>query len=104
MCKDIGGSIRIPSAFNGLYGLRPSSGRIPYNRLKNSCEGQETMSSVVGPIAHSTDDLELLVKAVLSAEPWKIDVRPTRKIDKWITFYADNRSPKFTRYLGESLK
>ena len=27
---DIGGSIRIPAAFNGLYGLRPSAGRMPY--------------------------------------------------------------------------
>ena len=27
---DIGGSIRIPAAFNGLYGLRPSAGRLPY--------------------------------------------------------------------------
>lgn len=27
---DIGGSIRIPAAFNGLFGIRPSSGRLPY--------------------------------------------------------------------------
>ncbi len=33
---DIGGSIRIPAAFNGLYGLRPSSGRLPYEVPK--CE------------------------------------------------------------------
>lgn len=30
---DIGGSIRIPAAFNGLYGLRPSAGRLPYQGM-----------------------------------------------------------------------
>jgi amidase len=30
---DIGGSIRIPSAFNFLYGLRPSHGRLPYGKM-----------------------------------------------------------------------
>ena len=42
---DIGGSIRIPAGFNGLYGLRPSHGRMPYNMLANSMEGQETIHS-----------------------------------------------------------
>ena len=50
---DIGGSIRIPSAFNFLYGIRPSHGRMPYAKMANSMEGQETVHSVVGPIAHS---------------------------------------------------
>lgn len=37
---DIGGSIRIPAAFNGLYGIRPSSGRLPYEGMANSMDGQ----------------------------------------------------------------
>jgi amidase len=42
---DIGGSIRIPAGFNGLCGIRPSHGRMPYNMLANSMEGQETIHS-----------------------------------------------------------
>jgi amidase len=34
--SDIGGSIRIPAGFNGLYGIRPSSGRMPYEGMANS--------------------------------------------------------------------
>lgn len=49
----LGGSIRVPSAFNFLYGIRPSHGRMPYGYMANSMEGQETVHSVVGPIAHS---------------------------------------------------
>lgn len=50
---DVGGSIRIPAAFNFLYGLRPSHGRLPYGKMANSMEGQETVHSVCGPITHS---------------------------------------------------
>ncbi|KAL1964320.1 hypothetical protein VTN77DRAFT_7140 [Rasamsonia byssochlamydoides] len=70
---DIGGSIRVPSAFNFLYGIRPSHGRMPYAKMANSMEGQETVHSVTGPIAHSVPDLKLFLNAVLSEEPWKYD-------------------------------
>jgi hypothetical protein len=49
----LGGSIRVPSAFNFLYGLRPSHGRLPYGKMANSMEGHETVHSVCGPLTHS---------------------------------------------------
>lgn len=70
---DIGGSIRIPAAFNGLYGLRPSAGRLPYQGMPNSMDGQNSVLSVVGPIAPSVSSLQLLVKSLLSREPWLHD-------------------------------
>ncbi|KAL8763517.1 MAG: hypothetical protein Q9184_000729 [Pyrenodesmia sp. 2 TL-2023] len=70
---DIGGSIRIPAAFNGLYGLRPSAGRLPYEGMANSMDGQNSVLSVVGPLAPSIGALQLLVKSLLSREPWLHD-------------------------------
>ncbi|PMD62637.1 amidase [Hyaloscypha bicolor E] len=70
---DIGGSIRVPSAFNFLYGLRPSHGRLPYGKMANSMEGQETVHSVCGPLTHSVKDMRLFVTSVLAEEPWKYD-------------------------------
>ncbi|PSS16719.1 hypothetical protein M430DRAFT_103651 [Amorphotheca resinae ATCC 22711] len=70
---DIGGSIRVPSAFNFLYGLRPSHGRLPYAKMANSMEGQETVHSVCGPLTHSVKDMRLFVTSVLAEEPWKYD-------------------------------
>ncbi|MCJ1299528.1 hypothetical protein MMC08_002320 [Hypocenomyce scalaris] len=70
---DIGGSIRVPSAFNFLYGLRPSHGRLPYANAANSMEGQETVHSVCGPITHSVEDMRLFTMSVLREEPWKYD-------------------------------
>ena len=70
---DIGGSIRIPAVFNGLYGIRPSSGRLPYEGMANSYDGQNSVLSVVGPIATTPDSLKLVIQALLSAKPWHHD-------------------------------
>ncbi|KAL6912665.1 hypothetical protein FSST1_010425 [Fusarium sambucinum] len=70
---DIGGSIRVPAAFNFLYGLRPSHGRLPYAKMANSMEGQETIHSVCGPICHSIADMRLFVTSILSQKPWNYD-------------------------------
>ena len=71
--SDIGGSIRIPAAFNGLYGLKPSSGRLPYEGVANSMDGQNSVLSVVGPLSHSVGALKLVFQAILSQEPWLHD-------------------------------
>jgi len=70
---DIGGSIRLPSALNGIYGLKPSDGRIPYGRAKNSFDGQESVPSVVGPMTRSLSNIRLFFKAILETKPWLID-------------------------------
>lgn len=71
--SDFGGSIRSPSAYQGLYGLRPSSGRVPYYRMLNSMEGQQTIVSVVGPMAGSIEDVELIMKVMADSRPWTMD-------------------------------
>lgn len=70
---DIGGSIRIPAAFCGLYGIRPTAGRMPYHGMANSMDGQNSILSVVGPLATTVGSVKLLTKAILSQEPWLHD-------------------------------
>ncbi|KAL7930685.1 amidase signature domain-containing protein [Trichoderma chlorosporum] len=73
MGTDIGGSIRIPASFNGVYGLRPSASRLPYEGTPNSMDGQESIVSVVGPLATTLRSLTFVTKALLTRKPWMND-------------------------------
>ncbi|KAL2061684.1 hypothetical protein VTL71DRAFT_7061 [Oculimacula yallundae] len=75
---DIGGSIRIPAAFNGVYGFRPSASRLPYDGIELPGSGQESVKCVIGPLAHSIDDIHLVMKTILDQAPWdtEIDLLP----------------------------
>ncbi|KAJ7708742.1 general amidase [Mycena rosella] len=71
--SDLGGSIRVPAAFQGLYGLRGSYHRVPYAGSTNSMEGQEAIPSVLGPISCSVGGLKIFMKAMADAQPWDAD-------------------------------
>ncbi|KAF9736094.1 amidase [Paraphaeosphaeria minitans] len=70
---DIGGSIRIPAHMLGLYGLKPSSTRLPYQGVSVSTEGQEHVPSVIGPMSRSIDSLIDVTRAVIDIKPWDDD-------------------------------
>ncbi|CAF3345770.1 unnamed protein product [Rotaria socialis] len=70
---DVGGSIRIPSAFNNLWCLKPSNERLPMGKLKKTVDGNESIPSICGPMAHSVGDLAYFMQAFLQQEPWKYD-------------------------------
>ena len=72
-------SLRIPSAFCGLYTIRPSYERLPYCNAVNSQEGQESVSSVLGPMTNSLSGVRIFVKAILDARPWRKDPLCIRK-------------------------
>lgn len=70
---DIGGSIRIPAAFNGLFGLKSSAGRFPLFNITKNRDGQESIRSIGGPIAHNPSDLAYFMRAILEQKPWNKD-------------------------------
>ncbi len=59
---DGGGSIRIPASLNGLFGIKPTSGRV--SRAGDPCEGTVVH---LGPIGASVRDLASFLDAVASS-------------------------------------
>ncbi|TDZ19575.1 Acetamidase [Colletotrichum orbiculare MAFF 240422] len=72
---DIGGSVRIPSHMNGLYGFKPSSARLPYRGVPVSTEGQEHVPSSIGPMARSLGTIHAATKHLIEGKPWELDAR-----------------------------
>lgn len=77
-----GGSIRVPSHCCGLYGLRPTTRRLPYSGVSNVMKGFEGMESTIGPMARSLDSLNVFMDAVIGAEPWLFDAKTVERVHK----------------------
>lgn len=79
-------SLRIPSAFCGLYTLRPCYGRLPYYGAENALSGQESILSVLGPMSNSLSGIKDFMKAVIGEKPWRLDPVVLRKpwsVNEW---------------------
>ncbi|CAG8249637.1 unnamed protein product [Penicillium salamii] len=70
---DIGGSVSMPASFQGVFSIKPSSGRISFKDAANTGRGQEVMPTVVGIMGHSVETLTLVFKSLLSTKPWLQD-------------------------------
>jgi len=76
---DIGGSIRIPSSFCGVFGHKPSFGVVPSTGYLDHPLGGTTEAdiNVIGPIARYAEDLELLLEILLRKDrPLVADLAP----------------------------
>ena len=61
--SDAGGSIRVPAHFTGICGLKPTPGLIPTTGHYPACAGPFALIGVVGPMARTVKDLQLLFTA-----------------------------------------
>ena len=77
---DVGGSIRVPAMCNGVYGFKPSNGRIPYGNQANTTtegSGRLGVQAVAGPISRSMEDIDVVMRNILPiSNMWGEDCLP----------------------------
>jgi amidase len=82
--SDMGGSIRIPSSLNGLYGFKPPHGRVPLD------PGAEIMpQGTSGPMARTLEDLALMQSVINGPHPRQLTALRPRL--RYPTSYPDIR-------------
>jgi Asp-tRNA(Asn)/Glu-tRNA(Gln) amidotransferase A subunit family amidase len=62
---DTGGSIRNPSSFSNLYGIRPSKGLTSISGVVPLCAQRDT----TGPMARTAEDMALLLQTMAGTDP-----------------------------------
>ena len=75
--SDLAGSIRIPSHFCGIAGLKPTVGRVPGGGQFPPSSGPYSLGAVIGPMARSVGDLQLLFSVLAGIDDTE---SPSRQI------------------------
>lgn len=71
---DVAGSIRIPALCCGVYGFKPTTGRVPFaGQVSGVAEETPMIAPSAGPLAQTFDDLELFMSTVSNADAWRYD-------------------------------
>jgi fatty acid amide hydrolase 2 len=61
---DLGGSIRLPAFFNGVFGHKPSLGVVPLTGLYPAAVGETARLAVCGPLARRAEDLMPVLRII----------------------------------------
>ncbi|EJD07629.1 amidase signature enzyme [Fomitiporia mediterranea MF3/22] len=65
--SDVGGSLRIPTSYCGVYSLKTSAGRLSCDGARSPVPGFEAITTVIGPMARSVEDVELASRVLFGA-------------------------------------
>ncbi|KAF8630529.1 hypothetical protein AX15_002855 [Amanita polypyramis BW_CC] len=74
--SDIGGSLRIPAHYCGIYSLKPSPARLSFYGAKGPTPGFEGITTVAGPMGRSVEDLELICRTAFGIRGSDYNVMP----------------------------
>ncbi|KAI0065501.1 amidase [Artomyces pyxidatus] len=88
--SDVGGSLRIPASYCGIYALKPGFGRVAAEGSRGPNPGFEAVPAVTGPMARSVNDLEVMLRVTFGGQDTNYFPAPVP--------YRDVEIPKVVRF------
>jgi len=88
--SDVGGSIRMPAFFNGVFGHKPTPGHVPNEGQFPIAHGQALRYLCTGPIARRAEDLWPLVRVLAGDTALPGDPNDVSMKDLVVLDVADN--------------
>jgi amidase len=74
--SDSGGSIRLPAAWCGVAGLKPTFGRVPLTGHFPRCGSLQDGRTVIGPLATTVEDLAVALRVIAGPDGIDAGVAP----------------------------
>ncbi|XP_058052546.1 fatty-acid amide hydrolase 2 [Ahaetulla prasina] len=85
--SDIGGSIRMPAFFNGIFGHKPTTGVVPNDGQFPDAVGNRTNFLCTGPMCRYAEDMELLLRVMAGSNISKLKLDDPVSLQN-IKFYS----------------
>lgn len=82
---DIGGSIRVPAAYNGNYSIKPTAERVPRRGLRSPAPGNLSIKVSCGPQCHSVADMKMFALLINASPASKYGYEPGIAAVPWRT-------------------
>ena len=99
--SDTGGSVRLPSAFCGLAGIRPTHGRVSVENILPLCPSLDT----VGPLTRTAEDAALMLEVI--APGFSLDLQQpmgTLRIGRPRQLFYEGCDPEIAAAMEASLE
>src|SRR6185295_8677193 len=74
--SDSGGSIRLPAAWSGVVGLKPTQGRVPNSGHFPKLGALSDPRTAIGPMARRVADIELAMSVIAGSDGLDPGVQP----------------------------
>ncbi|NXW05325.1 FAAH2 hydrolase, partial [Fregetta grallaria] len=80
--SDIGGSIRMPAFFNGVFGHKPTTGVVPNDGQFPNAQGVRTSFLCTGPMCRYAEDLEPMLRVMAGPGVNKLKLNEKVSLEK----------------------